>query len=167
VGVSGRRIDVVLNVLRTPDIFLDDILRHEMTHAASLIGARYQYETNWWLMEGLADHAMLYGQPASRHDALISGAVRRFIRLGRWDGKVAIRAPGEDAAMFDAGARYGIAFLAVRRLSERFGDAKVLTFFQAVVHNGHTLDSASQLAFNTDWAGVQADCVRYIRDRAS
>lgn len=166
VGVSGRHIDVVLNAAHTPDGYLDDILRHEMTHAASLIGARHQGDSNWWLIEGLADHAMLHGQPASRHDALASGALHRFIRLGQWDGKATVSAPDEDAAMSDAGARYGVAFLAVRRLSERFGDAKVLTFFEAIVHNGHVVDSASQLAFGMDWAGVHADCVRYIRDRA-
>ncbi|HZN19442.1 MAG TPA: hypothetical protein VFB84_14875 [Micromonosporaceae bacterium] len=165
VSVSDRRIDVVLNVLRNPDDVLDDILRHEIAHAASLIGARYQYERHWWLTEGLADHAMLYGQPASRHDALVSGSIRQFIRRGRWDGKVAVSAPDRDATMSDAAARYGIAFLAVRRLAERFGDVKMLRFFEAVLHKGHTLETGSQLVFGLDWAGVHADCVRSIRER--
>jgi hypothetical protein len=165
VSISGRRMEVVLNGAEVPSSFLDDILRHELTHVASLRGARYQYASNWWLSEGLADHALLSGQAATRHDALTSGVARRFLRDGKWDGKATIAEPKVDAPLWEAVARYGIAFLAVRRMSERFGDAKLLAFFSEVMHRGSTLDEASQKAFGLPWSNVEKDCATSIRSR--
>ena len=165
ISISARRMEIVLNAAHVPTTFLDDILRHELTHVSSLRGARYQYDSNWWLSEGLADHALLDGQPASRHDALTAGVARRFLRAGKWDGKVSIAEPNDKAPLWEAVARYGIAFLGVRRMSERFGDAKLLTFFSEVMHRGSTLDHASQTAFGVPWSNVEADCAKSIRSR--
>jgi hypothetical protein len=165
ISISDRRMEVVLNASQVPTSFLDDILRHELTHVSSLRGARYQYSSNWWLSEGLADHALLYGQPASRHDALAAGVARRFLRAGKWDGKVAIAEPDDKAPLWEAVARYGIAFLGVRRMAERFGEAKLLAFFGQIMHRGSTLDNASQSAFGVPWSNVEGDCARSIRSR--
>jgi len=165
VSISNKRMEVVLNGAEVPSSFLDDILRHELTHVASLRGAKYQRDSNWWLSEGLADHALLYGQTPSRHDALTSGVARRFLRAGKWDGKATIAEPDADAPLWEAVARYGIAFLAVRRMSERFGDAKLLTFFREVMHEGSALDDASRTAFGVSWSDVEGDCARSIRSR--
>lgn len=167
VPTSNRRIDVMLNAAEVPSGFLDDIMRHELSHAASLRGARHQSGNLWWLVEGLAEQAELYGRPASEHDAVAAGAVRRFIGSGKWDGTVAVTEPGASAELQEAGARYGIAFLAVRRLMERYGEAKTMAFFKAVVHDGKSAETAAPDALGAQWTDVQADCVSYVRRTAS
>lgn len=166
VPTSPQRIDVVLNAAETPSTFLDDILRHELSHVASLRGATHQGADNWWLIEGLAEVAEMNGRPASRHDAVAAGAVRSFIRSSRWDGKVTVAEPAEAAALKEAGARYGIAFLAVRRLVDRYGEQKVRAFFEAVVHEGDPVATAAPAVLGTQWTAVEADCVGYIRRTA-
>jgi hypothetical protein len=163
VSTGSKRIDVVLNAAETPASFLDDILRHEMSHAASLPGARHQEAANWWLVEGLAENAEMYGRAPTQYDAVSAGAVRRFIRAGKWDGTIAVPEPTADAPLWEAGARYGVAFLGVRRLIDRYGEQKVLDFFRAVVHDGDPLEAASAEAFGAPWTGVQADAASYVR----
>ena len=165
VPVSATDIDVVLNAAQTPSNFVDDIMRHELSHAASLRGARNK-EGAWWLIEGLAEHAELHGQPARQHDAVRSGAVRRFIRSGKWTGSVMITEPAASASAEEAAARYGIAFLVVRRLAERYGDAKLLSFVEAVVHHDETPQAAAAQVFGVAWETVQADCASYVRSTA-
>jgi hypothetical protein len=162
VPTSDRRIDVVLNAAEVPSGFVDDIMRHELSHAASLRGSRHQ-SAAWWLVEGLAEQAELYGRAPTQHDAVAAGAVRRFIASGKWDGGVAVSEPVASAALQEAGARYGIAFLAVRRLSERYGEVKLLAFFKAVVHEGKTPEVAAPEALGAPWTDVHADCVSYVR----
>lgn len=162
VPTSERRIDVVLNAAELSAGFVDDIMRHELSHAAALRGSRHQ-SAAWWLVEGLAEQAEMNGRAAGRHDAVAAGAVRRFIVSGKWDGAVTVGEPVASAATREAGARYGIAFLAVRRLMERYGEAKVLAFFKAIVHEGGTPETASPAAFGAQWTDVHADCVSYVR----
>lgn len=163
VSTSARRMDVVLNAAEVASGEMPHIMRHELSHAASLRGARHQTPGNWWLIEGLAEHAEFHGQSATRHDAVSAGAVRRFVRSGGWDGAVTVAGPNESAPGWEAGARYGIAFLTVRRLVERYGEAKLLAFYQAVVHDGKPFAEAASAAFGADWAAVQADCVSYLK----
>ncbi|MFS8477491.1 MAG: hypothetical protein FWJ93_00700 [Micromonosporaceae bacterium] len=165
VPVSARDIEVVLNAAQTPSSFIDDIMRHELTHVAALRGARDK-GNKWWLIEGLAEHAELHGQAVRQHDAVSTGAVRRFIRSGKWDGAVTVTEPGSNASAEEAAARYGIAFLAVRRLVDRYGEAKVLSFVEAVVHDDKAPEVAAPEVFGVAWAAVQADCVSYIRSTA-
>lgn len=166
VPTSQQRIDVVLNAGETPSTFLDDILRHEMTHVAALRGAKHQGVESWWLVEGLAEIAEMNGRPATQHDAVAAGAVRSFIRSGKWNGKVAVAEPADSAALKEAGARYGIAFLAMRRLVDKYGERKVVSFFEAIVHDGDTPTAAAQAVLGAQWTAVEADCVSYIRRTA-
>ncbi|HET6211544.1 MAG TPA: hypothetical protein VFE14_01590, partial [Micromonosporaceae bacterium] len=166
VPTGKTHIDVVLNAAETPTTFLDDILRHEMSHAASLPGARYQDAKNWWLIEGLAEYAEMNGKAASQYDAVAAGAVRRFVHSGKWDGTVAVTEPADSAPLWEAGARYGVAFLAVRRLVDRYGERKMLDFFQAILHDGTDPATAAPQAFGAAWTSVEADCVSYIKRTA-
>jgi hypothetical protein len=166
VPTSDKRIDVVLNAAETPANFVDDILRHELSHVASLRGASHQSPESWWLIEGLAEQAEMNGRPVSQHDSVASGALRTFVRSGKWTNTVALTEPADSANLKEAGARYGVAFLGVRRLVERFGESKVRAFFGAVVHDGDSLSEAAQSAFGAQWTAVNADCVSYIKRTA-
>jgi hypothetical protein len=166
VPTSQKRIDVVLNATETPASFIDDILRHELSHVAALRGASHQGSESWWLIEGLAEQAEMNGRPVGQHDSVASGALRTFVRSGNWNNKVALTEPADSANLKDAGARYGVAFLGVRRLVERFGETKVLAFFKAVVHDGKALPEAAQSTLGAQWTAVEADCVSYIKRTA-
>jgi hypothetical protein len=60
-----------------------------------------------------------------------------------------------------------VAFLTVRRLTERFGEEKMLTFFQAVVREGTPAADASTAIFGADWSQVAADCAAYAKRNLS
>ena len=79
------------------------------------------------------------------------------------NGDPAVAAPGERASIGEAAARYGIAFLTVRRIADKYGMAKMLDFFGRVVHDAEYLNNAARSALGVPWQTVKADCVRYIR----
>ncbi|HEY0697665.1 MAG TPA: hypothetical protein VGD43_07625, partial [Micromonospora sp.] len=58
---------------------------------------------------------------------------------------------------------YGVGYLAVRHLVERFGEQRVLAFFQAVVHRGRTVDAAATEVFDERWSSLHDECVAYLR----
>ena len=70
---------------------LDDLLRHELTHASSMPGSGYDPAT-WWLVEGVAEHAATGGVPTSQYDGLDD--VRRFVRDADWNGSAGQLARG-------------------------------------------------------------------------
>ena len=91
--------------------------------------------------------------------------VRRFVRSGRWSGDVALSEPTADTSAEDVAGRYGIAYLTVRRIADRYGEAKMLDFFDQAERRGLTLETASQSALGAEWWVVAADCAKYIRSR--
>jgi hypothetical protein len=142
---------------------LRTLLVHELTHVTSLAGVRVTEASHWWLVEGIAEYATMIGQPVRDFDKL--PAVRSFVRKG-WDGDPAVDPPDEDTSNLEAAARYGIAFLAVRRLADRFGEERMITFFGKVVRDDESLDRAAEETFGTDWDSVRADCAKFVRGSA-
>ncbi|GAA4710988.1 hypothetical protein [Phytohabitans rumicis] len=140
---------------------LDDVLRHEMTHVSSLPFDGGYTQSKWWLVEGIAEHASLAGQPLGRYNDL--PAVRKLVQ-GGWKGPLPESAPPAKATRDQAGGAYGVSLLAVHRLVERFGMAKMLAFFKAAVHDDKALESASMEQFGQPWKAVHADCVSYVRN---
>ena len=67
------------------------------------------------------------------------------------------------ASLEDASARYGVAFLAVRRISDKFGQAKMLDFWGRVVHDDVSLETASTGALGQPWTTVKTDVAKFIR----
>ncbi|MEU1839285.1 hypothetical protein [Micromonospora chersina] len=131
VGVGGGHHDVVLNAQSLTPSGVDDLLRHELTHAASLPDGGYADRSSWWLVEGLAEYAGADGQPVDRYDGLAEA--RKLVR-GGWNGRLDALAPADDASDDRVGGAYGIGYLAVHHLVDRFGEQRVLDFFRAVVH---------------------------------
>ncbi|MFR9776490.1 hypothetical protein ACL02O_10595 [Micromonospora sp. MS34] len=160
VGVGGGHHDVVLNAQIISRAGVDDLLRHELTHAASLPDRGYSDRSSWWLVEGLAEYAGADGQPVDRYEGLAE--VRRLVR-GGWNGRLDSLAPADDAADDRVGGAYGVGYLAVRHLVDRYGEQRVLDFFRAVVHERRSLDAAADEAFGERWSTLHDDCVAYVR----
>ncbi|WFF07340.1 hypothetical protein O7622_01705 [Micromonospora sp. WMMD1076] len=160
VGVGGGRHDVVLNAQIVTSAGMDDLLRHELTHAASLPDRGYADRADWWLVEGLAEYAGADGQPVHRYDGLAE--VRDLLR-GGWSGRLEAVAPADDASDDRVGGAYGVGYLAVRHLVDRYGEQRMLDFYRAVVHQGRTPEQAADEVFGDPWSMLHDDCVAYVR----
>ncbi|MFF5178614.1 hypothetical protein ACFY2Q_11405 [Micromonospora sp. NPDC000316] len=164
VTVGGGHHEVVLSAEGLPSSGTDDLLRHELTHAASLPERGYPGKTTWWLVEGLAEIAGAGGQPVERYEGLAE--VRKLVR-GSWDGRLEGITPADDAEAERVGGSYGIGYLAVRHLVDRFGPDQVLAFFKAVVHERKALDVAAEEVFGERWSTLHDECVAYVRAAAA
>ncbi|MFG1677147.1 hypothetical protein [Micromonospora sp. NPDC049282] len=160
VGVGGGRHDVVLNAQSLAPGSVDDLLRHELTHAASLPDQGYADHADWWLVEGLAEYAGTDGQPVDRYEGLAE--VRKLVR-GDWAGRLDTVAPADDATDDRVGGAYGVGYLAVRHLVDRYGEQRVLDFFRAVVHQRRSPAEAADEVFGDPWSMLHDDCVAYVR----
>lgn len=164
VGIGGDRYDVVLNSTGLHANLLDDLLRHELTHASSLPGRGSAGDANWWLVEGIAEYAAASGHPLGRYDHLPD--LRRLVQ-GGWDGRLDTVKPPSDATDWEVSGRYAIGYLAVRHLIDRFGEQRVLDFIEAVLHRGEPVPAAAQRFFGIDWIQLDEDCVSYVRSVAA
>jgi len=160
VTVGAGHHEVVLNSDELPATGLDDLLRHELTHAASLPDRGYPGDRTWWLVEGVAEFAGAGGLPADRYEGLDD--VRQLLG-GDWNRRLDQVAPAEGASAVRVGGSYGVSYLAVRRLVERFGEERMLAFFRAVVHERKPPEEASRDAFGEEWGVLHDDCVAYLR----
>jgi len=151
--IGATHSDIVLNNSHSRASFLPELLRHELTHAATLQGT-HSWMGNWWLIEGIADVAAA--------DTAVTSDVRRYIRSG-WDRQLPTTGPDDNASITYADRLYKIAALAVKCLQDRFGRPKLLTFFERVVEFGDTFTRASATAFEVPWAEVESGCLAKIR----
>ncbi|SDY06632.1 hypothetical protein SAMN05444365_101557 [Micromonospora pattaloongensis] len=164
VAVGGGHYEVVLNGGRLHSTVLGDLLRHELTHAASLPDQGYRDGGNWWLVEGMAELAGAGGRPVRQYDGLPE--LRRLLQSDAWNGRLETAEAAAAADDWDVTARYAIGYLAVRHLVDRFGERQLLAFFAAVVHDGATPEAAARQVFGEEWPTLQDDCVAYLRAAA-
>jgi hypothetical protein len=150
--------ELVLNAAELTKSFLNNILQHELTHASTIPGATGD-SADWWMVEGIAEYAEMDGSPARLYVGL--PLVKQMVKNG-WDGDIDVDAPRDADADTDVGAKYGIAFLAIRSLAERYGEDKMVQFFMDVVHNGKTKDAASQAAFGKSWSSISSECAQFV-----
>jgi hypothetical protein len=161
IPVSDDDSEVVINASRVSSSEVEDLLRHELTHVTTLGGAD-AFNSPFWLVEGIADYAMWSGRPIKTYSGLTY--VRTFVRSKSWKSSPVVAAPAEDASLEDAAARYGIAFLACRRMAEKYGEAKMLAFFGHVARDGDSVETASAEVFGAPWTTVSDDLAHYIRN---
>ncbi|MFG3683543.1 hypothetical protein ACGF5H_25900 [Micromonospora chalcea] len=160
VGVGGGRHDVVLNAQTVTPDGVDDLLRHELTHAASLPDRGYADRADWWLVEGLAEYAGADGQPVHRYEGLTE--VRDLLR-GGWSGRLEAVAPEAEASDSRVGGAYGVGYLAVRHLVDRYGEQRMLDFYRAVVHQRKPPAQAADEVLGDPWSMLHDECVAYVR----
>ncbi|MEE6259405.1 hypothetical protein [Plantactinospora sonchi] len=163
VSIGSGQYDVVLNSESLRDGEYAELLRHELTHTASLSGTPRIENGAWWLVEGLAEYAGAAGRPVSRYPSLSD--VERLADSD-WSGELDDLVPDDDAPDWRVSAAYGAGYLAVRHLSDRFGDAQVLRFFKLVVHDGDSEEEAARQVFGVEWSTLHDDCADYIREAA-
>jgi hypothetical protein len=124
---SGRRIDarILLNpqlVFGLSDAALQSLLTHEAAHVAT---GRYAVPS--WLAEGFADHVIYHDVERSR----IAQAVPDLLRAVHM-GWTADRLPVDEDFADGTGKPYEAAHLAVRVLSDHFGNERLARFYTAV-----------------------------------
>ncbi|HEX6870992.1 MAG TPA: hypothetical protein VF163_07840 [Micromonosporaceae bacterium] len=162
VPVSRTVTEVVVRTQVVQQVELQQLLTHELIHVTSLAGKRDGADrAAWWLIEGIAEYGSLQEQPVREYEALTP--TRSFVR-GDWDGDPAVSAPSTSASVAEASARYGVAYLAVRRIAEKYGQDKMLAFFGRVVHDGESVEAAAPATLGVSWATVKADAARYVRN---
>jgi hypothetical protein len=60
-------------------------------------------------------------------------------------------------------AAYGIGYLTMRHLADKYGEDRALAFYADTEREGRDLDGSSRSAFGLPWQTVNQDCARYIR----
>jgi hypothetical protein len=165
VPVAERVTEIVVRSDVVAQSDLPVLLTHEMTHVTTLAGPRYgATETNWWLIEGIAEYASHLNVPLRDYDGV--DATVQYVR-NQWNGDPAVAAPGQNASQIEAGGKYGVAYLSVRRIAEKYGKDKMLNFWGQVVHYDQSLDSAAQSQLGVSWATVKADCAKYVKSQVA
>lgn len=159
--ITPDHTEIVLNATRIDSGEALNTLTHEFSHVSTLAGVRRNYTDSWLLVEGMAEYVTHVGRATGAYPWL--DGTRRYVGGGRWPGTAALAAPAESASVGDATGRYGVAYFAMRRLAERFGEDKLLAFFAAVARDGRAPDQVSPEMFGVPWAEAAADCDRYIR----
>jgi len=161
VPVSSTVSEVVVRTEVVQQRGLQTLLTHELTHVTSLAGKRDgATRSAWWLIEGIAEYATMVGQPVRGYEGM--SPTRDYVKT-KWDGHPDVSPPSVDAPLAEATARYGIAFLAVRRIADSYGQDKMLAFWGKVVHDNDTFEVAAQQALGTSWTAVSADCASFVR----
>jgi hypothetical protein len=118
------------------------------------------YSGQWWLVEGIAEYVRMVGRPLSEYELL--SASRRYVHAGNPTEVRELTEPTSSASTEDASGRYGVAFLSVRWLAERFGEEKMLRFFDKVVREGTAVQVAAADEFAVDWGEITGDCAGYV-----
>jgi hypothetical protein len=163
--ITERHTEIVLNGQRVTGDEVVDTLRHEFAHVATLAEVHRDYSKQWWLVEGIAEYVRMVGRPLSEYQLLSSS--RRYVRAGNPTEVAALTEPAADASTEDASGRYGVAFLSVRWLAERFGEEKMLRFFDEVVRQGVAPPDAAAGAFGVGWGEIAGECAGYVRQNLS
>ncbi|WP_121157350.1 hypothetical protein [Micromonospora pisi] len=163
VGIGGGRFDVVLNSDGLHRTAIDDLLRHEMTHAASLPERGHASTGNWWLVEGIAEYAGAGGRPVKEYERLPDVVRLLGVRSGGWNGRLESLEPPTSSEDWRVSGSYGVGYLAARYLADRFSEERLLAFFKAVVHDGRAEADASREVFGVEWSTLHEECVAYLR----
>jgi hypothetical protein len=158
--ITERHTEIVLNGQRVTTDEVVDTLRHEFAHVVTLADVRRDYSGHWWLVEGIAEYVRMVGRPLSEYELL--SASRRYVRAGNPTDVPGLTEPAASASTEEASGRYGVAFLSVRWLAERFGEEKMLYFFDQVVREGVAPLYAAAAAFGVDWSEITVECAGYV-----
>jgi hypothetical protein len=136
------------------------VLTHEATHAAT--GATFR-DMPLWLVEGFGDYVALVGDPVPVQVAA-GQALQRVRRSGP-----PRRLPAEgdfSTSAHGLGASYEAAWLACRLIAERYGEDRLLRFYQAVARN-QDIDAAFASVLGTTERRFTADWRDYLRRLAA
>ncbi len=136
------------------------VLTHEATHLLTdAVGTRAES----WVVEGFADFVALRDDSASL--SVSAGQILGEVNAGRAPKRLPSTADF-DAESHGLGAIYESAWMIFRMLGERYGDARVVGFYQAVMA-GAKLDVALTTSFGLTVDRLTADWLDYLAKSAS
>lgn len=150
---------VVINYRDVPADRLGHVLRHELAHVNTLLGAPYPGYHDA-LIEGIAEYAAFDGQPIAGYERL--DALRRFLRAG-WDGDID-RLFRDSADPLHRSAVYAIGLLTWRCLAERYGEEAMFVFATDTLQVGFRPEEVSVEVFGAEWTDIKRACAQYVRD---
>lgn len=156
--------DLVVRIDAYPIERTGTLLRHEMTHLASISHAPRSgvASSTWWLNEGLASVAGANG--ASLRDYPVRDGVRDHLRrTPSYKGDLATLSPNRDDTSDLVGIKYGIAYYASRCIDEKYGRKKLLALVDAVLRNGEDTATAGKRVLGANWKTVESSCLTYTR----
>ena len=99
------------------------VLASSATHASRLPALLHD------LVEGIAEYCSYTGHPASWSAARLAN-VRTYIRSGKWSGDAFLSREVTSSDGLTASAAYGIGYMTIRRLVQRFGLQRTLEFWR-------------------------------------
>ena len=162
IRTGEARLDVVLNLSGMADEYVDDTLRHELAHVATLRAADYTDDDDfWWMIEGIADYVDESGVPIADYEE--AELVARYADEVDMKNGVVVPPPDADTEQWQVAARYGVGYYGIRRIAERFGEPAMLAFFDAVVRDGTSLKDAAPATLGEEWDAVNRDCLDYLK----
>ncbi|MEU4214732.1 hypothetical protein [Actinoplanes sp. NPDC026623] len=134
----------------------ETVLRHEMAHIATRFGPSTR--VGEWATEGIAEYVAWTGRPVSAYDR--TGDARAVAAKIGWTRQLDLQ---WSRSSVDRSGYYGMGFFAMRCLSETFGEARMLDFFDRMAHGGRGPAQASGEAFGTSWAAAERGCAPRIK----
>jgi len=164
-GRGGKSADTV--IVLNPAVFstmdrraAQVVLTHEATH---LLTHAVGTSAESWVVEGFADYVALHDDSASL--SVSAGQILGEVKAGRTPEHLP-SATDFDAESHGLGAVYESAWMIFRMLGERYGDARVVEFYKAVMA-GTTLDDALATSFGLTTAQLTAQWQDYLEKSAS
>jgi hypothetical protein len=142
------------------------VVQHEFGHVATMSGldpygsSRAMAGEDSFL-EGIAELCAYDGHTSwgrSRY-----GDVRDYIHSGKWSGHAFLTKEFDSSDNTIVSAAYGIGYLAMRRMVERFGKARTLDFWGAVERDDADFDHASRQILGNPWSRIEADIKSYVK----
>ena len=136
------------------------VLTHEATH---LLTHAVGTSAESWVVEGFADYVALHDDSASL--SVSAGQILGEVKAGRTPEHLP-SATDFDAESHGLGAVYESAWMIFRMLGERYGDARVVGFYEAVMA-GAKLDGALARSFGLTTAQLTTQWQDYLEKSAS
>ena len=128
------------------------LLAHEYAHAVTFTMGDRATDVDWWILEGVAEHAAeLVSGPTDRDDRLVS-AWARDGELRDWPQLADFRGEAASYALWV----YVQGQSMIGYLTDRFGD-DARNEWLTMMTRGATLDEASRAAFGVGFARLDAD----------
>jgi hypothetical protein len=141
---------------------LNTVIQHEMGHVVTLWAASDRSHGHDSFIEGIAEYIAYNGH--STWAKYRNQDTRAYIRSGKWTSKSCYMTKEITSnSVLASSAAYGIGYLTMKYLADKYGQAKMLSFWGDIERNGKTLDSAAKTEFSKPWASVNTSCVAYVR----
>jgi hypothetical protein len=134
------------------------LILHEFAHVATLQNDNNDGTDSF--IEGIAEYAAYRSHPTWAKWRFPD--IKKYVR-GKWNGQVLLTDEMSSDVPGVTSAAYGIGYLALKRLVDKYGQDKMLDFWGDLEQEGMSVEDSSIKAFGVAWSKVNADCAAYVR----